>query len=204
MHIELNGIGKKFGDQWIFKDLDLVFESGCRSSITGPNGSGKSTLLKIISGYAMASSGTIEYASANVKVERERIFKSISMVAPYLDLYPDLSASETIDLQSSFKPLMSGITPLSMLNAFNIGQAENKAVKDLSSGMKQRLKLALALFSDTDLLLLDEPTSNLDEAGVLIYQELMGKVEAERSVIVCTNEVNRDAAFCTNALALPH
>jgi len=202
MRIELIDIGKRFGKQWVFKDINKIFEPGCRTCITGQNGSGKSTLLKIIAGYVGPNKGSLNRTSNGKEVEREKVFQQVAIAAPYLDVYTDLSPLETIKLQASFKPFVKTIEPQEMLEALGIGAAANKAVKDLSSGMKQRLLLSLAIFSDTEMLLLDEPTSNLDEKGVQLYTNAIASVNPQRSIIVCSNDPEREAAFCTDRLTL--
>ena len=110
---------------------------------------------------------------------------------------------ETLDLQDSFKPYRSGVTQKDILEAVNLWSAKEKAVKDLSSGMKQRLKLGLAIFADTPLLLLDEPTTNLDKAGIQLYMKAVQRLPGETTVIVCTNDSELEAPFCTDTLELP-
>ena len=202
MRIELIGIGKRFGRQWVFKDINKTFEPGCRTSITGPNGSGKSTLMKIIAGYTSPNEGKVLHSSNDAEIEKEKVFQQVAIAAPYLDVYTDLSALETIELQASFKPFLKNLSPQEMLETLGIGRAANKAVKDLSSGMKQRLLLALAIFADTEMLLLDEPTSNLDDDGLELYLTAIESVGAERSIIVCSNDPEREAAFCGESVVL--
>ncbi len=202
MRIELISIGKRFGRQWVFKDINRIFEPGCRICITGPNGSGKSTLLKIIAGYTGATEGRVLHSSQDLELNKEKVFEQVAIAAPYLDVYNDLSAKETIELQASFKPFVKHIASYEMLDSLGIGNAANKAVKDLSSGMKQRLLLALAIYADTELLLLDEPASNLDDNGLELYLNAVGSVSKDRSIIVCSNDPEREADFCNDRLEL--
>lgn len=202
MRIELKGIARRFGKQWVLKDIDSVFLPGSRTCITGPNGSGKSTLLRIISGNISPNHGGVTHFLNEKEVPREKLFQYLALAAPYLDVYEDLTVKETVELQASFKPFCQDLSISAMLEAVNIPHAADKPVKDLSSGMKQRLKLALAIFADTPLVLLDEPTSNLDEAGVIAYNSMMAEVAPERTVIVCSNDTEREAAFCGERLSL--
>lgn len=202
MRVELSGIGKRYGQQWVFRDINKTFRTGCRTCITGQNGSGKSTLLRMIAGHISPNAGSVSRTLDGVEFDKEKIFKQIALAAPYLEVYADLDLMETISLQASFKPFIKDISPMEMLEAMGIEAAANKMVKDLSSGMKQRLLLALAIFADTELLLLDEPTSNLDEKGVELYTNAIASISEERSIIVCSNDPEREAEFCNDRLAL--
>lgn len=203
MRIELSAISKRFGKQRVLNKVDKVFESGSRSCITGANGAGKSTLLRIISGNLSPDQGQVQYLLNGKHVARSEVFSFLALAAPYLEMYPDLTVLESIALQASFKPIQPGMDAHKMLQAVNLAQAGGKYVKDLSSGMRQRLKLALALYADTPLLLLDEPTANLDDEGVSTYHQMMAQVAPARTVVVCSNDVQREAPFCNEHLALP-
>ena len=204
MRIELIGIGKRFGRQWVLKDINKVIEQGSKICITGPNGSGKSTLLKIIAGHIGTNEGEARYGTSETPIAKADLFKHIAIAAPYLDLYSDLSAAESIEFQGAFKAFTAGSNTDSMLNTVGLAHAAEKAVKDMSSGMKQRLKLSLALHSDTSLLLLDEPASNLDKSGIGLYLELIAQQPQDRTIIVCTNDPELEAPFCNEVLELPH
>lgn len=189
MNIQLNSTGKRFNREWIFRKLDYEFLQGKSYAITGTNGSGKSTLLQIIAGATLHSEGKIEYyysAQPNQIAAGENAYKQIAFAAPYLDLVEEMTATEFLTFHNNFKLFSTGFAE--MLQAVGLQKAADKQIRYYSSGMKQRLKLAQAFFSETTVLLLDEPTTNLDEEGIEVYKNLWAKHTANRLVIVSSND----------------
>lgn len=184
--------GKRFNREWIFRKLNYTFEYNTAYAITGSNGTGKSTLLQCISGAHSLSEGTISWGKYN----HENIFTQLSICAPYLGLIEEMTGEEFLQFHSKFKPLRSGFSIEEILETVDIAQAANKQIRYYSSGMKQRMKLAQAFFSDTQLLLLDEPCSNLDKTGYTIYNQLLEKFSKNTITIVCSNE-EAEISFCT-------
>lgn len=205
--IELKDIGKRFRYEWIFKNITHTFENGKSYAVLGPNGSGKSTLMKILSGHLTPSAGEITFYNNGKKRDSDTVYHLISYAAPYIDLIEELTLTEIIAFHSKFKPLskkLSGSTESAKINSLieilNFQKSRNKEIRFFSSGMKQRLKLALAICSETPILLLDEPTTNLDAQGVEWYQNLIKNFVLEsptqdRLVIVASN-IEHDYLFC--------
>ncbi|MDW3193199.1 MAG: ABC transporter ATP-binding protein [Cytophagales bacterium] len=185
MEIQLDHINKRFGKQWIFKKLDYKIESNSTHAICGRNGSGKSTLLKIISGYNTATSGKLVYRKNGQQIELENHITAVNYAAPYQQLLEELTLSEHLKFHFQFKESL--ISPEEIVARVGLEHAQNKFVGDFSSGMKQRLKLGLALFSQGSLLLLDEPTSNLDEQGIAWYKEEILKKKGTCTIIIASN-----------------
>ena len=200
MRIELQQAGKRYNRDWIFKHLDYVFTTGSYA-ITGNNGSGKSTLLQTIAGYIAPSKGSVIYSFQDKEIAPENIFNYLSLATPYLDLIEEMTSLELIHFQSTFKPYKAGITAEEMLETCGLTAASNKQIRYFSSGMKQRLKLALAFFADTPLLLLDEPCTNLDKAGIDIYLRLINQHCNNRLVLVCSND-EQEISFCNYRLSI--
>lgn len=198
MKIELLGVSKRFNYEWIFRDLNYNFESSNSYAITGQNGSGKSTLLKIISGQLSPSEGSISYYHQK-SIPVENIYTEVAFTAPYIELVDDFSLFEYLQFHFSFKKVLNGHTLTELLEISGLQKHRNKSLKTFSSGMKQRVKLITTILSDTKLLLLDEPSSNLDAAGVLWYQQLMDQYRSERIVIVGSN-MEREYLFCNKTL----
>lgn len=194
MYIQLTNTGKRFNREWIFRGLDYQFKQGQAYAITGANGSGKSTLLQVLSGALMHSEGRIDFSDyQNKSIESTIAYERISIAAPYIELIEEMTALEFLAFHVSFKKLTK--THDEILQEVNLQLAANKQIRYYSSGMKQRLKLAQAFFSDTTTLLLDEPTTNLDESGILLYKSLISKYTTNRLVIVCSNDKN-EYDFC--------
>ena len=136
MKINLRQLGKKYNNEWIFKDITLEFSLGNHCVILGGNGSGKSTLLQTISGFQIPSLGTVQYTINGTDVSVENIFKHISIASPYLELIEDFTLQEIIDYQARFKPFKEK----NIVEIMQLEKAKNKAIKYYSSGMKQRVK----------------------------------------------------------------
>lgn len=195
MNIILNNIGRRFNKEWIFKNIDYTFKPYEKYAVLGPNGSGKSTLLNILLGSLTPSEGTLTYQDHKV----EEIYKQISFAAPYLDLVEEFTLQETIDFHFQFKAYADGMNAAAVLKLLGLEKSKDKALKHFSSGMKQRTKLALACCAATPILILDEPTSNLDEQGVAWYLELIEKFAGNKTVIVGSNQAH-EYSFCGHKL----
>jgi len=196
MTITLQDIGRRFNQEWIFKGINYQFNSGGKYAILGPNGSGKSTLLSIILGNLSPSEGIITYREEK-SIAVEKIYQYVSFAAPYLDLIEEFTLQETIDFHFKFKQLHKDFDEGMVLELLGLKKSQDKALKHFSSGMKQRTKLVLACCTETPILLLDEPTSNLDKQGVSWYHELMERFTANRLVIVGSNQ-EAEYSFCNH------
>jgi ABC-type multidrug transport system ATPase subunit len=201
MQISLSETGKRFNKEWIFRKLSYQFNSGKSYAITGPNGSGKSTLLQVIGGAVAASEGKIIYENGNKMIDPENIFRHLSIAAPYQELIEEMTLSEFLEFHKKFKPFISGKTVREIISTVQLEHAAEKQIRNYSSGMKQRAKLAQAFFSDTSVLLLDEPCTNLDEAGIALYHRLIGEYTNDRLVIVSSNEL-QEYGFCDERIGM--
>jgi ABC-type multidrug transport system ATPase subunit len=201
MEITLNNTGKRYNREWIFRHCGYTFTSGKNYAITGPNGSGKSTLLQVIAGATLHNEGTIEYNDGQRTTANEQHYSNISIAAPYLELIEEMTAKEMLTFHSKFKPLIQSLTFEEMLQIVGLEKAVNKQLRYFSSGMKQRLKLAQAFFSNTPILLLDEPTTNLDADGIALYQNLISNYTKNKLVIVSSN-VKEEYGFCEEVIEI--
>jgi ABC-type multidrug transport system ATPase subunit len=195
MKITLDNVGRRFNQEWIFRNLSYSFDPFGNYAILGPNGSGKSTLLSVLLGSLSLSEGKILYTGA-AEIPPEAVYSKMSLAAPYLDLIEEFTLQETIDFHFQFKdphPLVD--------NLLGLAKSQDKALKYFSSGMKQRTKLVLACCADTPVLILDEPTSNLDSQGVSWYHELISKFTADRLVIIGSNQ-EHEYSFCQDFIQI--
>ena len=197
MQISLNNATKSFGREVVFRNVEHVFASGSRTALLGPNGSGKSTLLMLVGGALMPSKGSVVHAVNDTVVPEEEVYRHVAIAAPYLGLYEELSLAETVVNHARFKPLKNGLTATDVARIAYLENALEKPVRNFSSGMKQRLKLALAILSDTPLLLLDEPTSNIDAKAVAWYSDLLREHVDQRTLLVASNRQEAEFALCT-------
>jgi ABC-type multidrug transport system ATPase subunit len=200
LHIRLEGIGKKFGSEWIFKNLNLNLAPGDKLVILGGNGSGKSTLLQIISGYVLPNVGKLIFKDGEKTEDPENFKDHLSIATPYLELVEDYTLTELIDHCSVYKPFQNNLSANEIIEIAELKHAENKYIKNYSSGMKQRVKLALAILADCPLLLLDEPASNLDKNAIDWYNRLISQYASSKTIVVCSNSVKEEFSFCNKEL----
>ena len=199
--LRLDDLGKRFRYEWIYRGLTAHIAAGERVALLGPNGSGKSTLMKTLSGQLTPSRGRLSYTAGGSPLPTDRIYRHLSYAAPYIELIEEFTLREAIDFHRQFKPLLTGLDTAALIELLDFGRSRNKEVRNFSSGMKQRLKLALACCTDSDLLLLDEPTTNLDAQGVRWYRALIERFGGERTIVVASN-VAVDYEFCERRLAI--
>lgn len=201
MKIFLEQVSKRYQRHWVFKGISTEYKAGGRYAILGQNGSGKSTLLRIIAGIQPPSSGKLWYESEGKNIEQAKLFRHVSFCAPGMDLPEELTLGEFLKFHFTYKPIIPGFSIASLIEVTGLQRAAHKPIGDYSSGMKQRVKLAQAFFSQTPLLLLDEPCTNLDAAGVAQYLDWVAHYTAGRTVIVASNDT-REYAFCEERMMM--
>lgn len=202
MTIELQHVSRSFGKQAVISDLTHTFLPGQSYAITGPNGSGKSTLLKLIAGVTLPDSGTITYNHGDTSISDTEVYNHLSIAAPYLELIEEFSLEEMIRFHFGFKKTTGGYRIDDLFEVLGYPQFRKKYLRDFSSGMKQRVRLLLALVSDVNVVLLDEPCTNLDQEGIEWYNQLSSGLIKERLFIVFSNEKQNEYPFCNIKLRL--
>jgi len=200
MPITLKNIGKRYNREWIFRGVEFAFAENEPCVLLGANGSGKSTLLQVIAGAYLPSEGTVEYILRGQNVAAEEAYRGVSIAAPYLELMEEFTLAESVRFHGRFKNWRGGLNDANVIDRSGLAHAKDKSLKHFSSGMKQRVRLLLAILSDTPMLLLDEPCSNLDANGMRWYQELVEEHKPDRIVIVCSNKQEQEYAFCRQQL----
>jgi ABC-type multidrug transport system ATPase subunit len=212
MKISLINAGKRFNRDWIFRKINQEFISGNAYAITGPNGSGKSTLLQVIGGAMIMSEGEAKYSIVNGQwaignaekvreIDVDKAFKYISIAAPYLELIEEMTLLEFLQFHAQFKPFFPNFSIPDIINAIGLQSAAQKQIRFYSSGMKQRVKLAQAIFSNVPCVLLDEPCTNLDAAGIELYHQLIRDHCTNRLVIVSSND-EQEYSFCRERISI--
>ena len=203
MQISLTNTGKRYNREWIFRHLDQEFIPGRSYAITGPNGSGKSTLLQVIAGAIQHSEGEIKYndPASGILHPLPPIdsYQHISIATPYMELIEEMTATELLSFHSTFKPLTKSIPEI--LAELNLENAANKQLRYFSSGMKQRLKLAQAFFCNSPVLLLDEPTTNLDADGIELYHQLIHTYAKGKLLVISSND-KEEYSFCEEVISI--
>lgn len=201
MKISVEEVSKRFIRHTIFKDVSVDFEAGQSYALLGANGSGKSTLLRIIAGMQSPSLGTVRYHKEDRAIAPEAIFEHISFCAPGMELVEELTLTEMLEFHFRFKAILPQLTVKHIIELIGLQDSSNNFIANFSSGMKQRVKLAQAIFTDTAVLLLDEPCTNLDQRGVEQYRSWLQEFGQNRLLIIASNE-EREYDFCTHQLKM--
>lgn len=187
MNIVTENLGKRFNREWIFKKLDFTFESNHCYAIVGPNGSGKSTLLQVLWGQTPQSTGTLSYFDNQKLIPQEVMYQQVSVATPYMELIEEFTLEEMIKFHFKFKKIMNPLSDDELIQIMELDHARKKQISNFSSGMRQRLKLGLAFYSDTSSLFLDEPTTNLDKKSIEWYHINLHKTSPSRLVLIASN-----------------
>ena len=193
MQILANHIVKQFEAETVIRNFTYTFEGPKHYALLGPNGSGKSTLLQLLSGYVSPTKGQLEHRLHEQPVNTETLYQHVAIAAPYIELIEELNLNELLQYHQAFKPL--SISPNQIIEQIQLQHAAHKPISAYSSGMKQRVKLALAIFSNCPFLLLDEPCSNLDAQGIQLYRHLIQQFAQHKLLIIASNDPN-EYDFC--------
>lgn len=187
--LNIDGIVHRYGARAVLSNVGFDCESGDAICITGHNGSGKSTLLKIIAGLLRPIRGDIRLSISGHAIESDSHRKHIRLVSPEAELYDDLTGLENLEFLTKVAgQKLSRIQIEAYLDRVGLHNRGGDMYGAYSSGMKQRLKLAAAIITRPELLLLDEPTSNLDDSGRKIVYEIMDEQKSNGILIFATNE----------------
>ena len=198
--LTLQNTGKRFNREWIFRSLNLELQLGDSLAILGANGSGKSTIARVMSGFMIPSEGTVRLEVNGVVIEDNNYYKHLSYVAPYLDLLEEFTLTEMLNFHRKFKPILNNLSTSDLITRLGMEKQENKIIAQFSSGMKQRVKLLLAIMARVPLTFLDEPTVNLDAQGIEWYRNLLTEYSDQRIIVVCSNHQTAEHDFCLQTL----
>ncbi|WP_235296846.1 ABC transporter ATP-binding protein [Portibacter marinus] len=201
MDIILENISKRYGSQWIFRNIDYRFTEQGRYAIIGSNGAGKSTLLQVVVGKIPFTKGEISYQTKDGPINVDQVFRKFSIATTAMALIEEFSLEEIVRFHFRFRKPIGDLELDELLNISELKKESKKYIRDFSSGMKQRLKLVLAVLTESEVVILDEPGANLDEASKLWYQRLLNDWLGERTLIVASNEAE-DYKLCDQFLDL--
>ena len=188
MKITTENLGKRFNREWIFKNLTYTFEAGNTYAIVGPNGSGKSTLLQILWGQLPPSLGSLNYAQGETKIPVEEIFRHLSNATPYQELIEEFTLREMVHFHFRFKKARGAVSMQEIMDKMELSHASGKLISNFSSGMRQRLKLGLAFFSESPILFFDEPTTNLDKKSMVWYWDQLTHLPPGLLIFIASNQ----------------
>lgn len=199
--IVANNISKRYGYQWIIKDFSHHFLAQDICGISGSNGSGKSTLIKILSGFLTPTSGNVNFQVNGSKCSMDQLYRHVSLAAPYTDIINEYTLEENFNFHSKFKPLIDNIDFKTFEAKIHLKGHAQKTLQHFSSGMKQKIQLALALMSNNPILLLDEPTSFLDMNAKSWFSQLLSESSAHKLIIIASND-SYDLDLCKRVVSL--
>lgn len=186
--IIVQDLGKRFNREWIFRKLSYEFIPGNTYAITGPNGSGKSTLLHVLWGQMPQSTGTLQYRVDDKILPLEEIYRHLSIATPYMDLIEEFTLEEQIRFHFNVKTSRNNLQVSDMIERMYMTPARHKLIGNFSSGMRQRVKLALAFFTEADVVFLDEPGTNLDHEAFEWYQQELKALPQQCIVFIASNQ----------------
>ncbi len=186
-YLQTEKLGKRFNREWIFKDFSYQFTAGKTYGITGPNGSGKSTLLQVLWGQVPQSAGVISYQVNGLTQSAENIFHQVSIATPYLDLIEEFTLVELLDFHFKMRKIRPQLSVENLPELLELAAAKDKLIGNYSSGMKQRVKLGLALFTEASFVFLDEPFTNLDEKAINWYKKHTNLISGS-TVFIASND----------------
>lgn len=202
MQIAVEGLGKRYQKEWIFRNITTEFATGTSYAITGPNGSGKSTLLQLLTSFFPPTEGQLVYTSDKTPIPVEEHYQYFDIITPYLEIIEEFTLREFLSFHFKFKKLKVGYSPADFVKEVYLEKDMDKLISNFSSGMKQRLKLGLAFFSESPIAFLDEPTSNLDEKGVNWYLKHV-KENRKRKLVVISSNQQYEYDFCEKVIHIP-
>jgi ABC-type multidrug transport system ATPase subunit len=186
--IEVSELGKRFNREWIFRKLSYSFHSGKTYAITGPNGSGKSTLMQVLWGQLPQSSGRLNYAMNGKVIPVEDVFQHLAIATPYLDLIEELTLTEHLHFHFKMRKPANGLSIPEIIDRLYLSDNSDKPIANFSSGMKQRVKLGLAFFTEASVLFLDEPGTNLDDQAFAWYKQNLEQLPPAKIIFIASNQ----------------
>lgn len=188
--IQVTNLGKRFNREWIFRNLSYTFSPGNTYAITGANGSGKSTLLQILWGQMPPSTGEIIFKQGDTILEIDQVFRHITLATPYMDMVEEFTLAEQLQFHFKLRKSRNNLTIDEMMERMYLLSARHKFIGNFSSGMKQRLKLAIAFYTEADLIFLDEPGTNLDKQAFDWYLNELKQLPESSTVFIASNDPN--------------
>jgi len=200
--LSVKGLSKRYNRNPIFTDLTFEHTDGVLG-IAGSNGSGKSTLLKCLAFLTRAQKGTITWHKQEQELYKEDIKGNIGYAAPYINLYDELTAFENLEFLLQTAGLPIKITHInSQIDQVQMKDHRQKLFKSLSTGQRQRIKIAAALIRKPDIILLDEPGSNLDEYGRELIMKIVNMQKAKNKLVIIASNDPKEIDLCDQVIEL--
>lgn len=193
---------KSFGPNIVFSDVSFSHQANALG-IAGSNGSGKSTFLKCLGSLLPPSAGNITWQDNGTALNKTALKNKLGYAAPYINLYNELSCRENLEFISKVRHQSDSIKTKDLwLSKVGLKNAIDQPFGKLSTGQQQRLRLASALFYDPDILLLDEPGSNLDEEGRNLIKEIVTAFDAPDKLIIIASNNPDELDLCERIFSI--
>ena len=184
--LEVQNLGKKFYHRWVFKNLSFTLEPSEQVAIVGSNGSGKSTLLHLLAGQTLPTEGKVKMNSSKKPLPREKWYTHLSWASPAMEIYTELSLAEHLRLHFTFNKCILD-DPQEIIQVLKLKGHAHKPLRFFSSGMLQKVKIGQAIFTESSILLLDEPTSFMDDSNSALTLDLVQSFVKDRILVIATN-----------------
>ena len=199
--IRLHGVSKRYGRQWVIRELNATFRGGTPIGIRGRNGAGKSTLLRLLAAQLSPTRGSVRFTVGGLDVPAAAMYRHVSWTGPYFEVVEELSLVEFLTFHFRMKPARAGLDARRVLERTGLLPFAHRTLNDCSSGMRQRVLLATALYADTPVLLLDEPTVTFDGAAVEWFHRELGEFGRDRLTVIASNDA-ADLQGCASVIDL--
>ena len=200
--VSVQNITKRFFRRTVLENISFAVSPNSVQGITGRNGSGKSTLMKILAGLMSPNSGTVEFTASGGVIKPEQLYRHIGYAAPYITLFEEFSALENLHIFAKVRGMeFQKTTANSLLESLGLPTDRKDPIRDFSSGMMQRMRLAFATYHKPEFLFLDEPSSNLDEEGFAVVRSIVEEFRKSQCVFIATNDFD-DLQMCDNVFSV--
>ena len=203
--IEIKNLTKRYGQIKAVNDISLTIKKGEILGFLGPNGAGKSTTMNILTGYLAPTSGTVTINGFDIMDSPQEAKKLIGYLPELPPLYQDMTVNEYLKFISELKsvPYKKRKSQLDeILYLVKLGDMQNRLIKNLSKGYKQRVGVAQALVGNPQVLVLDEPTVGLDPKQIIEIRKLIGALKHEHTIILSTHILQEVNAVCSSVAVI--
>ena len=202
--ISVTGLSKRYGSHLAVKDVSFNIKKGEIIGFLGPNGAGKSTIMNILTGYLSMTQGKVEIDGFDITENPEEAKKRIGYLPEIPPLYMDMKVREYLDFIYDLKkvkfPKKAHINEI--LKLVKIDNVENRLIKNLSKGYRQRVGFAGALIGNPDVLILDEPTVGLDPKQIIEIRNLIAKLGKNHTIILSSHILSEIQSICKRVIII--